>query len=356
MSRELLPLDQLDEKREQRLDDLRDEAQRHGTVPTPGIRPVGAPFPQASPETGYYGIPLLKPPAWTWEVPLYFFVGGAAGAAAVIGAVADYSGANRKLVRDARWIAATGSVLSPVLLITDLGRPSRFLSMLRVFKPQSVMSVGVWALVAFCTAASATAFAEFIRSRYGSSLPVRILENAGQAASLALGLPFSNYTGVLIGATVIPAWNENAGNLPVHFAASGVGAAVGLLELMGNHKSRALQTLGMGAALLECCEGLHLERRTQSSLKPIKQGRSGWAVRAGGILSGPVPALLRLVSMVSRERGQACRKWASVSSILGSLITRAAWIHVGRASARDWREPLQLNAVSDGSSRYPSRK
>src|SRR5262249_44843353 len=141
MSRELLPLDQLDEKREQRLDDLRDEAQRHGTVPTPGIRPVGAPFPQASPETGYYGIPLLKPPAWTWEVPLYFFVGGAAGAAAVIGAVADYSGANRKLVRDARWIAATGSVLSPVLLISDLGRPSRFLSMLRVFKPQSVMSV-----------------------------------------------------------------------------------------------------------------------------------------------------------------------------------------------------------------------
>ena len=67
----------------------------------------------ASPETGYYGIPLLKEPSWTWEIPLYFFVGGAAGAAAVVGAIADYTGADRKLVRDARWIAAAGAVLSP---------------------------------------------------------------------------------------------------------------------------------------------------------------------------------------------------------------------------------------------------
>ena len=87
----------------------------------------------ASPETGYYGIPLLKQPSWTWEIPLYFFVGGAAGAAAVVGAIADYTGADRKLVRDARWIAAAGAVISPALLISDLGRPERFLNMMRVF-------------------------------------------------------------------------------------------------------------------------------------------------------------------------------------------------------------------------------
>ena len=129
---------------EQRLAEIRREAEQRGEVKAAGVRPTGSPFPIASPETGYYGIPLLKEPAWTWEVPLYFFVGGAAGAAAVVGAIADYTGADRKLVRDARWIAAAGAVISPALLIADLGRPERFLNMMRVFKPQSPMSVGVW--------------------------------------------------------------------------------------------------------------------------------------------------------------------------------------------------------------------
>src|SRR5262249_53761956 len=155
-------------------------------------------------------------------------------AAAVIGAIADYTGADRKIVRDARWIAAAGAVISPALLISDLGRPERFLSMLRVFKPQSPMSVGVWTLVGFSTGAMAAAFAGHLRERYGPSLPLSVLENAGQAASLAFGLPLNNYTGVLIGATAIPVWNRNAGSLPIHFAASGLGAAVGLLELMGH--------------------------------------------------------------------------------------------------------------------------
>ena len=115
---------------------------------------------------------MLKQPPWTWEIPLYFFVGGAAGAAAVIGAIADYTGADRELVQHARWIAAAGSVISPALLISDLGRPERFLAMLRVFKPQSPMSVGVWTLLGFSSGAAAAAFAGFLRARYGPSLPL----------------------------------------------------------------------------------------------------------------------------------------------------------------------------------------
>src|SRR4051812_46699206 len=221
-----------DQASERRLFEIRRDGESKGIVKGAGVRPSGAPFPMASVETGYYGIPLLKEPAWTWEIPLYFFVGGAAGSAAVVGAIANYTGADRKIVRDARWIAAAGSVLSPALLIADLGKPSRFLNMLRVFKPQSAMSVGVWTLLGFSSAAAAAAFGGFLRDRYGPSLPLKVLENAGQAASLAFGLPFSNYTGVLIGATAIPVWNSNAADLPLHFGASGLGAAVGLLELM----------------------------------------------------------------------------------------------------------------------------
>ncbi len=113
---------------EQKLVEIRREAERRGEVKASGIRPAGSPFPMASPDTGYYGIPLLKKPAWTWQIPLYFFTGGTAGAAAVVGAIADYTGADRRLVRDARWIAAAGAIISPALLIADLGRPSRFLN------------------------------------------------------------------------------------------------------------------------------------------------------------------------------------------------------------------------------------
>lgn len=332
-----------DAQSEQRLAEIRREAELRGLVNAGGICPAGAPFPAASPETGYYGIPLLKEPAWTWQIPLYFFVGGAAGAAAVIGGVANYTGADRKLVRDAQRIAAAGAVISPVLLIADLGKPSRFLNMLRVFKPQSPMSVGVWVLMGFSGGASAAAFAGYLQDRFGPSLPLRILENAGQAAALAFGLPFSNYTGVLIGATAIPVWNENVGHLPSHFGASGLSAAVGLLELMGNDRSRALQTLGLGAAIAECWEGWRIESKAKPNLEPLKRGTSGAIVRTGGMLSGPVPLALRVLSSIAGgKRSRVLRRCAAVSAIAGSLLTRLGWIYAGHVSARDWRVPLNI--------------
>jgi hypothetical protein len=260
-----------------------------------------------------------------------------------VGAIANYTGAERKLVRDARWIAAAGTVLSPALLIADLGKPSRFLNMLRVFKPQSPMSVGVWTLVGFSAGSSAAAFAQFLIDRYGPSLPVRLMERAGEAASLLFGLPFSNYTGVLIGATAIPAWNENVTDLPIHFGMSGLSAAVGMLELMGHRRSRALQALGLGAALFEVWEGLRLEVRHRPSLHPLKHGLSGAITRTGGVLSGPVPAALRLLAMLSGERrADSLRKAAATSAIAGSLLTRIAWVHAGHVSARDWKVPLGI--------------
>jgi formate-dependent nitrite reductase membrane component NrfD len=332
-----------DDSSERRLFEIRREAAEHGVVSGKGTRPSGAPFPVASVETGYYGIPLLKEPAWTWEIPLYFFVGGAAGSAAVVGAIANYTGADRKIVRDARWIAAAGSVISPALLIADLGKPSRFLNMLRVFKPQSPMSVGVWTLLGFSAGSSAAAFAQILSDRYGPSFPVRVLEHAGEAASLAFGLPFSNYTGVLIGATAIPAWNQNAGDLPIHFGMSGLSAAVGMLELMGNRRSRALDMLGLGAALFECWEGLRIEARRNPALEPLKHGLSGGITRLGGLLSGPLPAVLRLLHLFSGRRSRTLREAAAISAVAGSLLTRIAWVHAGHVSARDWRLPLEID-------------
>jgi Polysulphide reductase, NrfD len=277
----------------------------------------------------YYGLPTLKPPVWTWEVPAYFFVGGAAGAAAMIGAAARLAGGRPELVRDARWIAAAGGAISPPLLIGDLGRPERFLNMLRVFKVQSPMSVGAWTLVAFSNAAGAAAFADLIDRWSDGRIPVRLLGDAAEALSAATGLVLSTYTGVLIGATAIPAWSENVRILPVHFGASAVGSAVSILELLG-HRDPALNLLGAGAAAVETLIGGSLEFSGSEALVPLKHGWSGNVVRAGGVLSGPLPLALRLLA----GRSPSARRIAAVSTIVGSVLTRVGWLAAGRESAK----------------------
>jgi formate-dependent nitrite reductase membrane component NrfD len=272
----------------------------------------------------YYDLPVLKPPVWTWEIPAYFFVGGTAGAAAVIGAVARASGAPHELVSSARWIAAFGGFASPPLLISDLGRPERFLNMLRVFKLQSPMSIGAWTLVAFSTAAGAAAFADAAHRATEGRLPIRIVGDAAGVLSAATGLVLSTYTGVLIGATAIPAWSRNVRVLPIHFGASGMGAAVSLLELMG-HRHRALNRIAIGAAAVETLVGLTLE----SSTDPAGDAWADRVTQAGAALSGPVPLALRLLG----GRSTAVRRTAAAATLAGSLLTRVGWLAAGRTLA-----------------------
>src|SRR4051812_22136924 len=260
----------------------------------------------------YYDAPLLKAPVWTWEVPLYFFVGGAAGGAAIIGSLAEWTGTDGTLARDARWIAAAGGPLSAALLTADLGRPERFVNMLRVFKPQSAMSVGSWTLTAFSGSSTAAL--------------IPVVRTVAAPASAVLGAAMITYTGVLIGATAVPVWNQSVRLLPIHFAASGIASAAALLTLMG-HDDEALNDIAMGAAAVETFIGAAIEMNGNPALAPLKEGPSGWVIRVGGVLSGPVPLLCRAAG-----RSPAWRRVASLSALAGSLLTRLGWIAAGRAS------------------------
>lgn len=262
---------------------------------------------QETPAPSYYGHPLLKPPVWTWEIPAYFFVGGAAGASAVLAAAAQLSGADEKLIRDARWIALIGAGLSAPLLISDLGRSERFLNMLRVFKPQSPMSVGVWTLTVFGGASAGAVL-----------LPVKTLRNLSALAAAASGVVMATYTGVLLGVTAIPIWKQHAGLLPIHFGASALGSAASLLELR-SHNVTALNQLALGASIFESA----VEQQTG-------------LMRIAGALSGPVPLLFRLFGK---------RKAAAAATLLGSLVTRYAWVQAGKASAADVRVALDANGA-----------
>src|SRR4030095_16651817 len=127
------------------LNQLREEAWAKGVVTGRGVDVAGGPIPQ---KPGYYGEPVVRPPVWTWEIPIYFFVGGLGGMSAVIG-LAALLFHHFDMARAAMWVAGVAVGLCPLLLIMDLGRPHLFTNMLRVFKPQSPMSMGAWILTAF---------------------------------------------------------------------------------------------------------------------------------------------------------------------------------------------------------------
>ena len=239
------------------------------------------------------------------------------------------AGANPALVRDARWLAAVGGAVSPALLVSDLGRPERFLHMLRVFKLRSPMSIGAWTLVAFSNAAGASAFANALTKTSHGRLPIKIVADAAEVLSAATGLVLSTYTGVLIGATAVPVWSRSVSLLPIHFGAAGLGAAVSILELRG-HRDRALNALGISAAAVETAIGIALETDDDPALDPIKYGWSGDVTRLGGVLSGPVPLALRVMG----GRSITARRIAAASTIVGSLLTRVGWLAAGRESVK----------------------
>ena len=287
-------------------------------------------MPTAGP--GYYGRPIVKPPVWTWEIPLYFFTGGLAGMAATIALAAHLTGAAVPLVRVALWLAFLGgAVVSPVLLVLDLGRPARFLHMLRVFKWRSPMSVGAWNMLLFGGAVAVALLLTEWAARPGAPPVIDSLRTIPILLAGILGPAFATYTAVLIGASAIPAWFAHHKDLPLHFGVAGLGSAAAALELLG-FRSPALHAIGLGAASVEIGLGAWLELRGQGPVDAaLREGTAGRLLRGSGLLTGPVALALRLLGAVP---------WAAAAFLAGAVLGRYGWLAAGRASGRDPRATL----------------
>jgi hypothetical protein len=312
---------------ESRLEQLRDEAYGKGIVAGRGVDVAGGPIPR---KPGYYGQPVVKPPVWTWEVPLYFFFGGLAGMSAVIalGAVLFH---HVDLALAAMWTASiAGAVLSPILLILDLGRPHLFLNMLRVFKHRSAMSMGAWILSAFgaCAVPGLITLELHMHQMFPGALDqlLRIAAGIFIFGAAIFGTLLSTYTGVLIGATAIPAWFLHRTLLPIHFGTAGLGSAAAVLELLG-HRITALNFLGFYAAAIETALLIWLSIDKHGAAdRAIHEHGSGWLIRIGEVLNGPLALILRFFGFIP---------WAAISFLAGALISRIGWIAVGKVSGSD---------------------
>jgi len=286
--------------------------------------------PQIQKQESYYQLPALKPPVWTWEVPLYFFIGGISGVSACLAFFAQFFDNDPAMVRLLLWIALVGSAICPALLIADLGRPSRFLYMMRVFKWRSPMSMGAWILVAFSGCVFLAVAANELVLR-GISAPILLpLRWAAEAASTVAGLLLASYTAVLIGATAIPVWSENRQVLPAHFLTSGLGGAAAILELAG-FLIPVTQILGFASAGIETLLGLWFEIHRPAVNAPLHHGRSSVMFRIAGALAGPGALLIRIVW----GSAPAGRYAAASCFLVGALLSRYAWIWAGRASAEN---------------------
>jgi Polysulphide reductase, NrfD len=311
---------------EERLDRLREEARISGTVSDRGVDVTGGPI---LTQPGYYGEPVVRPPVWTWEIPTYFFIGGCGGMAAVIGAAALAFG-HPEVTRAAMWIACVVAALSPMLLISDLGRPLLFFNMLRVFKYKSPMSVGSWIVSLFGISAVPGALVVELWQRHFFTGALGSLV-ATLAILLVIGTAFwglflATYTGVLLSVTAIPAWFLHRVHLPIHFGIAGLGSAAGLLELLG-FRIAPLYALSLTAAAIETILWLVLELHKHGAAdRALHQGRSGVMIRISEFLLGPLSLLFRAIGVLPA---------AALSFLLGALISRFGWMEAGRLCGRD---------------------
>lgn len=270
----------------------------------------------------YYDRPVIKPPVWKVpDVPGYLYLGGLAGASASMAALADATG-QRRLRRIGRLAAALGATASVGALIHDLGRPARFLNMLRVFKTTSPLSVGSWILAPFATLAAASAASEL------SGIAPRLGSAAGAGAA-ALGPAMTTYTAVLLADTAVPAWHDAHRHLPVVFAGSALASAGGVGLLAGSQAGPA-RRIAVTGAVVELGATSAMERQIGLAGETYRCGRAGTVLRAARALTaaGAFGALL----------GRRSRAVSVLSGLLlnaGSAATRYGIFEAGMASARD---------------------
>jgi formate-dependent nitrite reductase membrane component NrfD len=295
----------------------------------------------------YYGRPVIKEPVWTPEIPVYFFTGGLAGASATVAWLAELQG-DEELGRRAWAVALAGVTASPVLLISDLGRPMRFFNMLRMFKVTSPMSVGSWIL-----AAAGTAIATTAANAFGGLFP-RLARGAKPAAAV-LGLPLSTYTGALIANTAVPVWHEARKQLPFLFAAGAAASAGAALVIVTPvEHAAAARRLAVWAAAGELVMANVMEEQLGDLGEPYHQEKAGLYSTIAKILT----ALGATTVAASGRRSRAASVGGGLAILGGALAERWSVFRAGFQSAADPKYTVgpQRERVEAGRGQGASRK
>jgi formate-dependent nitrite reductase membrane component NrfD len=304
--------------------------------------------PETDPERkdkNYYGIPPIKHAHWTWQIPVYFWIGGIGAGVHLFSTIAQILGhKDEALVRTSRYTVLGTMILSPVLLIWDLGRPERFYNMLRVLKLRSPMSTQSWSVFAFGNLSgliSARQAADDgllgddnLLVRLAKLIPARFLT----ILAMPVGLNVGSNTGNLISATSVPLWARNWLFMGPTFLASGLSTALSwlslVLHLTRSGEKKTLHTLHRAEKATIVIEaGLiaaSLARMSKWS-KPLFSREVAPLFVGGTLFGGILAPMALLFGKESRPKSIL----ASVLALAGGLAFRFAIVKGGRISADD---------------------
>ncbi|WP_114906559.1 NrfD/PsrC family molybdoenzyme membrane anchor subunit [Ornithinimicrobium murale] len=290
--------------------------------------------------SSYYGRAIIKPVPWKHEIPAYLFVGGVAAGSGIIAAGAAVTG-RELLRRNSRLTAMTGVAVSGALLVADLGRPERFLNMMRTVKLTSPMSVGTWILSGYAAFAGATTASEAARmvplpERGPVGALARLVQAVDTPASVGQALfaaPLAAYTSVLLSDTVTPVWLESRRELPFVFVGSAALASAGvqlvLTPIDQTGPARRFALIGVVTELI----AMHRleEHLTELDLdEPVRTGAGGSKLRLARALTvaGGLGTLL-----AGRSRVAAVASGLALAG--ASALTRFGIVEAGIESATD---------------------
>ncbi len=312
------------------------------------------------PATTYYGLPLLKQAPWKWQIVLYFFLGGIAGGSYLVATLADLLDRANKaaLIRAGRYLSFGCLLVSPILLIWDLGQPWRFHHMLRVLKFRSVMSLGTWGLTAFGLFNGLSVTHQLALDglfdwfsplmRLAKALPIRTIEVIGGL----LGLFVASYTGVLLSSTAVPVWARARYLLGPLFLTSGLSTALASLSLLlsfGQHEhatSASLESAEVVTMTTEVALIAALVPTLGPLGKPFIKDRQESLVTAVTVGGGLIlPLLLHLFwKLTGKPMSRNLTRGTALAVLIGGLMLRQKWIRAGRISSDDPQAVHYYNA------------
>jgi formate-dependent nitrite reductase membrane component NrfD len=306
---------------------------------------VNADFRDDEPAPTYYERPMLKPPHWGWNVVTYLFLGGVMGGLGLIQLLADSSREDERLLKRTTRVASfVLAAANPLILISHLGRPERFLNMMRIVKVKSPMSLGVWGLVFYTGAAGANMTRELAVS---GVLPrwMRFVAPAFLTPVQALlGAFTAGYTGVLLSASANPFWGSGKRHIPAACVCSGLASACALSSLLSMLEENdavvhKVERLEMVAAAAELAILAHFRTHAGDYGKPFFTGERGERVRNVTMVAGTlVPLGLNLLGAIVKLPKQVDAVRTAIASALtlyGGYVFRESLIEAGKASAQD---------------------
>lgn len=349
------------ESQERRADAAREQSETGGTparredAPLEGRRRKGG---RREEPRSYYDVPMLKPPVWRWEIASYFFLGGLSAGAYVLARMAARFGGSRyeEVTRIGTAVAAAAFVPCPPLLIHDLGDPKRFHYMLRVFKPQSPMSVGSWVLTGYGATVTLAALNQWRKGsnkgrEISATLPTGLVNVANGATEIAadgLGVPLAlllaGYTSVLLSTSANPLWTRKVW-LGAVFSSSAIASGAEAIALARQFSPanasrsethdpvRQITTIARAAEAVAIAGYLN---EAKDLAEPITKGKYSGLFKYGAIGAGLVLATAcDLLPVKNSKTKRALRIAGAVVGLAGGFALRWAITLGGHPSGSD---------------------